>query len=254
MAEIIPFDVVDYEKELKDKSTTAFINSPVFQKYLRLLASASAEVQDVLKALMQDRTIDTAQGKQLDIIGDIVGQPRVLSNVDNMPFFGYQGAPLAQSYGDLGAPSVGGYYWGLGEPLAGNVVLNDDQYRLYIKSKIMRNRTRATPEDVIQFIRFVFNADFVNISADGGGHALIGIQAVLNQWEQTLLTSFVQNKTHRTYFIPKTLGVEYSFSAIPLGEFFAFQGIPNAREFGTIVDNNVVPPKVEGGGKFSSVI
>lgn len=233
----IPFKETPHYEEMVERITFAFEDSVVKKKLLELLSLGSEEVQGALKQLIQERSIDTAEGKQLDIIGDIVGQQRELVNVDTLPFFGYIGAPLAKGYGDEDDPSVGGYYWDGVSPRAGNVVLSDSQYRVFIKAKILKNRTRATPEDVMSFIKFVFDVETVSISSDGGGHALVIVIGELDQFEKSLLNYYVEEEGYRSYFVPKTLGVKYQFGGTNKENYFAFLGAPNAKGYGTVASS-----------------
>ena len=250
MADVIPYKEENYLQEMRDRRTFAFEQSVVFDKYLQLFAQGTADIQSVLKQLMQERSIDTAVGKQLDIIGDIVGQPRELVDSDFIPYFGFDGAFNAQSYGDINDSKVGGYYWDYTQPLTGSVLLNDDQYRLFIKAKILKNITRATPEDVIQFITYVFDAKKVQITVDEGAEqALILVSDDLNQFEIALLKYFVE-KPYKSYFVPKSLGVGYVFGTTPTVDFFSYLGVPGGLGFG------VYDPDTDSGingGKYASI-
>src|SRR5690625_1421803 len=133
------YERVNYLREMRDRATFAFEGKPVFDKLLQLFDIGVGELQSVFQALMQDRSIDTAVGKQLDIIGDIVGQPRVLLAAEVMDYFGFNEVPTAQSYGDLNDPSAGGIWRDLNVSAAGDVELTDNQYRIFIRAKIMRD-------------------------------------------------------------------------------------------------------------------
>ncbi len=239
------FEITPYLDVARDRVTWAFENKPVFDKYLQLILIEQQEVQQVLRQLMQDRSIDTAIGKQLDIIGDIVGQPRELVEADFIPYFGYEGAFEAQSYGDINNQSVGGYYYDITQNLAGNVLLNDDQYRLFIKAKILKNITRATPEETIRFIKFVFGAERVQVTVDRGAEqALILVSEDLNQFEVALLKYFSE-RPYKSYFVPKSLGVGLQFGGIPTGNFFSYVGVVGGLGYGGIGE--------EGGGQYASI-
>lgn len=267
---INPFEIKNYLQEMKDNETFAFQDAVVFNKYLELLAFPAMEIQEVLRQLMQERSIDTAIGAQLDIIGNIVGQSRIVVNADIIPYFGFLGSPESKSYGDLNNTNFGGYYWDINQPLAGNVTLNDEQYRIFIKGKILKNITRATPEDVIQFIKFVFDIDRIQISVDSGGHALIMVSDDASEFERNVLRYYFQNEGYRSYFVPKTIGVNYLFGEFPSTNFFAFLGVEGAMGYGTLETDgpiydgtydydgtikynggNYVPPN--SGGRYASL-
>lgn len=250
MSDLNKFHKTPYLEEMRERVTFAFKNSRVFDKYLRLFNVEVEELQEALRQLMQDRSIDTAKGVQLDIIGDIVGQPRELVDSDLIPFFGFEGALEARSYGDLNDRSVGGFYWDINSPTTGNVLLNDDQYRIFIRAKIIKNFTRATPEDVINFIKFVFGAEIVQIATDEGARqALILVSDDLNTFEIALLRYFVEGE-YKSYFVPKSLGVGYEFGTVPQEDFFSFSEVEGGLGYGTY---DPLTDETIGGGKYASI-
>lgn len=231
----------DYLEEARERVTEAFKNKPVFDHYLRLLSGYSNEVQDVLKALGEERWIDTAVGAQLDILGNIVGQDRVIIGGDLIEFFGYLGALNAKSYGTIYNPSIGGYYRGKDQPVGGNLVLSDEVYRIFIRAKIMKNTTRSTPEDIIRFIRFVFpNVYSVWINESAYGEASFDIFSnSLTLLDKGLIAYFLEGKSYTTYFVPKTLGVKYNFNFVEAPQYLGFQGTPAAGPWGDVTNEDV---------------
>lgn len=249
--EIIPFEIKDYLEDLRSKVTMSFEDAPVFDKFLQLLVGPSLELQEAARQLMQERSVDTAVGAQLDIIGNIVGQPRELIDADLLPYFGYLGNPASESYGDINNPGKGGYYWDYTKSLTGSVILGDEQYRLFIRAKILKNITRATPEDVIRFITFVFNVSQVQITVDANAEALILVPDSINDFERVLLTHYTENKGYRSYFVPKTLGVGYNFGSFEENNFFSFVGVPGGKGYGTILESGA---KYDGEFKHNGEI
>src|SRR5690606_5615750 len=160
-------------EEARGRVTEQFIGAPVFDKYLQLLIADSLELQSVLKDLMEKRGLDTATGVNLDIIGNIVGQPRVLVDADLLTFFGFQGHWNADSYGNINDPLVGSTWWDGRATMTGNITLADDLYRLIIKAKIAKNVTNATPEDVMRFANFIFSTNGSTVVSEGGAKFII---------------------------------------------------------------------------------
>jgi len=223
-------DVKDYLAEARSRVTEAFKEKPVFDKYLQLASSASAEIQAVALDLYNKRWIDTAEGAQLDIIGNIVGQPRELVGADLYTFFGYEGNPASNSFGTVSDPTIGGFYLTAGTSTSGNIILDDYLYRRFIKAKIIKNKTRATPEDVIKFLTFVFDVENVWIVSQGGGKAFIRIlSANFTQTDINLLYYFTNNDWGKSYFVPKSLGVEYTWEVLQVNELFP--GGPSLSDF-----------------------
>lgn len=230
------FEVEDYLATARTRVTEQFRieSAPIFDKYLQLLISGKEELQEALKELMQLRSIDTAMGVQLDIIGDIVGQPREFIDTALLTYFAFVGYPNAQSYGDLDNSSLGGYYKGLDDPIAGNTTLNDDQYRLFIKAKILKNSTSVTPNEFINFMKFVFGADISTVVAEGNAEFTIMLGKELSSFEKTLLNYTSYSSGYPSRFVPKPIGVKVNFGQFIAENYFGFQGAPAARGYGDI--------------------
>lgn len=261
---------IDYLAEAQDRLTSQFQDKEIVNLYLELLIWQQYELQQVFTDLIQKRSIDTATGATLDLLGEIVGQPRELIDADLIEYFAFNGYPLAASYGDLNNSSLGGQYWDLNKSLAGNVLLSDEQYRLFIKAKIIKNTTRATPNEFLNFIKFVFGAPASLILAEGGAEFTILVGKELSAFEQVLLTYVSSSSGYSSYFVPKPAGVRINFGLFPSTDFFAFQGISGAKGYGDLVigsdliydgtfvydGTEVIPTDfyITGGGEWASLL
>lgn len=236
MSEINSFNIVDYLSEARSRVTEQFKTEdhPVFDKYLQLLLGGKIELQEIFRQLMQERSIDTATGAQLDIIGDIVGQPRELIDTALLVFFAFQGYPNAQSYGDLNNPALGGPYYDINNPLAGNTLLTDEQYRLFIKAKIIKNSTNATPNQFIEFMQFVFGIDINLVVAEGNAEFTLMMGRQLTSFEKVLLNYTSYSSGYPSRFVPKPIGVRVNFGEFTADNYFGFQGAPNAKGYGDL--------------------
>lgn len=208
------------------------------------MLSEQEDVQDAIRQLMQDRSIDTAVGKQLDIIGDIVGQPRDLTDVSELDWFGFDGAQGANSYGTTLDTMTGGFYYDVNESLLGNLTLTDDQYRVLIKAKIMKNTTSSTPEDVIAFLKYVLGVRDVLIASDNIDDTVIFVTDDLDQFRFNILQR-ITLEPYRSYFFPKTLGVDIQFATMSTEGVFGFYATPNAKGYGSLGET--------GGGIYASL-
>lgn len=229
------FNLTNYLEEARGRVTEQFKDAPVFDKYLQLLIADSTELQLVLKDLMEKRSLDTAEGVQLDILGDIVGQPRVLIDADLLTFFGFEGEWQADSYGNIYDPSVGSTWWDGKSPMVGNITLTDDLYRLLIKAKIAKNVTRATPEDLMTFSNFIFNTNGSNIVEEGDAKFRLMIGRELTKKEVALLRYVNSTASYESILLPKPIGVGMEYGSFDYDAFFAFQGVPNAKGYGGLV-------------------
>lgn len=106
---------------------------------------------DSLKTLYDFFDIDTATGQWLDMIGRIVGQPRVAYDGSNQNWFAMEDVAPDPTTSGFGV----GKFWD-GETLqTGQVIVSDILYRQLIKARIINNRANSTINDVLLVIELV---------------------------------------------------------------------------------------------------
>lgn len=217
------FQMVDYLGVARSRVTEQLKDQDIFDRYLQLMIEAQTEIQDVLQDLIQLRDIDSATGAQLDIIGDIVGQERVLLNADLYKFFGFKGALKAASFGD-GTGLVGGKFHSFGAPTGGNILLDDGDYRLFLKAKIYKNTSSSTPEEFIAALNLIFNTSKTLLMENSGeisADVIVLFSRPLTDFEKGLLNYVDTTSNTSSGFIPKTVGVnvrygEYKRTDLPI--------------------------------------
>ena len=203
---LIPFEYNDFYAESEELVTTQFQDKDVFLRYLRLLKTGIQEALSVEKDLIQRRDIDSATGAQLDIIGDIVGQSRVLISTDLFPFFGYLGDLAANSFGTFYNNQIGGYWYSYGGKIGRDITLNDEQYRLIIKARIIKNNSKGTNEDYVKFGRFVLNAP-ISFKEDHSGKSTVLVGRRMSLFEKTLMSYVFEGVDYNFTYAPKPLGI-----------------------------------------------
>lgn len=102
--------------------------------------------------------LDSASGAQLDVVGQWVGQSRLIANVLLVQYLNFDGQPAALPFGDEGDPSIGGRFFDEGDSLAGSTILADPEYRTIIRARIVRNNAKGLTSDFINSLNFIFNA------------------------------------------------------------------------------------------------
>lgn len=232
---INPFNIEDYHEQIQDRVTEQFKDSIVFNKFLKLLTLPTMEIQEVLRQLMQERSLDTAIGAQLDIIGDIVGQPRELIDADLVEFFGFVGHWNAGSFGTMTDTEVGAVFWDGNAKMTGNIILNDDIYRIFIRAKIAKNVTRATPEEIMRFVNFILGTHSSTIEDEGQAAYRLMLGRTLTRQEVGLLRYVNRTMPYEGRLLPKPVGVGVNYGSFNADAVFAFQGVPNAKGFGDLI-------------------
>lgn len=206
--------------------------------YIQTLLTEADTLEQVFQGLLTDRWIDTAEGANLDIIGALVGQPRILVDATALSYFGFLTATGAASFGSILDPAVGGRFRAIDEITTGNRELTDDEYRVFIRARIIKNSTMATIQEIIEAVKFVLDVDQV-ILVEGATSYIVQIGKELTANEKIFITN--------TDLIPKPAGVGVGYQEYDATAAFGFGGIPTSLGFGTIGDPNI-------GGKFASII
>lgn len=226
-----PFEIVGHLEIARERVTEQFKGKDVFDKFLQILVSGDNDIQETLKQLMQLRSIDTAVGAQLDNLGEIVGQPRELLEADLYEYFGFQGAVNAQSMGTTQDVTIGGLFYSFGTPFGGNVNLDDETYRKFIKAKIFKNITSSTPEEFITVVNTIFDLP-ISITSEGDAQVTLMFGRILTAFERALLNYVSTSQGYPSRLIPKTVGVRINYGEFDGNNYFGFQGAPGAKGFG----------------------
>ncbi len=106
--------IPDYLAELKEKQLTQFKNSPNFNAFLKAIATQLDKLETAIFDIKMKRSILTAEGATLSLIGDIVGEKR---------------------------------------PLSGVAFEDDEVYQFLILARVIINNSEGTREDILDLLR-----------------------------------------------------------------------------------------------------
>lgn len=196
--------LLDHQAAAKARLITAYKESETLRNYLDAVLVLANDLEQVFCDLLNDRFIDTAEGEVLNLLGELVGQPRLV--VDN-------------------------------------VALTDAQYRVYIRARIIKNNTRATREDIITMLTFIFDVSGVVIT-EGDREYLVTIIGSLSSDERALISS--------ADLLPKPAGIRDNYIVADSDSAFympSFGGPvpPTAGTFGSYLTPGT-------GGLFASLL
>jgi hypothetical protein len=203
-----------------------------FRAYVRALIDEYDSIYAALLSLETRLDIDASEGVQLDLIGEMVGQPRpegigsVFLEFPPEEAFSFAGG-VGLGFSGVGRPDVGGRFVGLAA--AGRMI--DDDYRVLLRAAIFRNYSDCTVESMGQYSLFVFGTRATIIS--GVGYVDITIQKPLRGWERRLV--------EETF--PVAAGIRLRLKSFALAENpFSFSGNADGTGFGGVGE-----PQVGGG-------
>lgn len=147
-------EVIDYVALSRSRYTDQHDQDPTFDAIVQTLIEYKMKMQnlyiDFANTILD---IDLSTGKNLDLIGSIVGQPRTLVDYFSSNFFGFEGNPKAE-------PFDKGLWFSLFSNSGGDSrTLSDEEYRKVIKARIMRNRTNTSRKDFIEILLALYGYD-----------------------------------------------------------------------------------------------
>lgn len=202
--------VKDYLSIARSRITDQFKESNNLDRLIAIWLEGYQELQELAIDVSFINNVDVAKGVELDVIGDIVGQPRELVDISTTGYFGFEEDPGAKSFGSLNN-STGGIYYGLDDPASGNILLADPLYRLFIKAKIRANNTGSTPEDVIASAKELFQTDTVQLLEGEYAEIYLYIGRPWNDPELTVFPGLDEtNIAGRLLPVPVSVSINYS--------------------------------------------
>ena len=151
--------------------------------------------------------IDTATGYALDLVGRHVGVSRVLPTAIAKEYFGWLKDKTALSFG------VGEFYR-YGDALSASVVLNDNDYRFFIRAKITKNYQNGTIENIVKSIQFVVgnNSNVIDIQN-------MTMNIIVNSDNLNSLTLYAISKMD---ILVRPVGVMYEYTVLVNDKPFGF--------------------------------
>ena len=219
---------IDHLAVGRSRVATQYTESQKFLAFIRALLASSVELEDVLQKVAEQVDIDLAEGVNLDVIGEIVGISRIIPASVQLAFFGFQDNVAALNFGEEGALGVGARFFDEGEPYLATSVLNDPEFRLLIRAKIVKNHALGTNEDVIAGMAYLFSGGMaIQVAVeDVGGMAIqVAVGRSLTYLEKVLISSLD--------ILPRPSGVRISQRVTyNTTNYFGFDGQINALSFG----------------------
>lgn len=166
-------------------------NSPKLSQWLEIVPTLADQLYDVVDQIKDSYDIDNATSYELDVLGRIVDQPRNF-----------------ESYIEIDYLSLGNAKANLGGSLARltpysatvSQSVSDDIYRVLIRSKIAKNSSNATLEEVLDSIVFITGVQPVGIT-EGDMSFGVNFGEILSPIDSFLINNFD--------VLPKPQGVRF---------------------------------------------
>lgn len=235
LREQFPIFDVNFEDRADLRLASQYQESEKFKGEVKAFLSEVERLKNAFLEMLIYRTIDHGQGIQLDVIGEIVGQPRVSLPIEGEKFFGYQIRPPAPPTGNLGYKSRvtgGGGRYRLRSDTDQYAQLSDLEYKLAIRARIFANYSYSSTDDFSQQIFSLFNLKTLIINAYAAAYIYF-LGGRPSESERILLNSvWTDNLNQKRDFLPSTLGVRRYFIETSGDYYFGYAENPMSRGYG----------------------
>ena len=158
----------DYKTIARSRLTDRHRSDESFLAILDTLIELKEERQKEYLALAETfLDIDKSTGKNLDVIGKLIGEERTLVNFIDRSYFGFLGARLSESY-DIG------YWYSLYKNKYGTLrTLTDEEYRRVFKARIIKNSSDNNRESFLEILNILSNNKFSVITESLNNSAIL---------------------------------------------------------------------------------
>lgn len=242
---------IDHQNQAVGRLVTQFKESANLIAYIRELLSEANEVEDVNQQLLEERWVDTAVGVQLDILGDIVRQPRAFAFSPTQDYFGFNESIGSGTFSTIN-DGVGAEFLSLNDTEFVEGQFDDDTYRIMIRAKIRKNRTDCTVNDVIDIVlEGITSANIVQITGPQiSNHFGFFLSAGAGPFDSTP-TAVPEAFTMRSVSDPEIVGGSASFKMTFIGFLSTFDKLLLTRTDFTPKPAGVSVLYADLGGDFS---
>ena len=144
----------DYKTTARSRLTDRHRSDETFLAILDTLVEIKSQRQkqflDIADTLLD---IDKSEGKNLDLIGKLIGEERTLVNFIDRSYFGFLGARLSESY-DIG------YWYSLYKNKYGTLrTLTDEEYRRVLKARVVKNSSDNNRNSLLEVLNILLDND-----------------------------------------------------------------------------------------------
>lgn len=185
----------DWQAIACERTLEVFRRSPVIRAIQAAQINQVQELDDALIDSLPARTLDLAQGANLDVIGRIVGLwPRPLTDASAITYFGPDDA--------LAAPDWAVIYVS-GAPLAGQVEIGDIQYRTAIRAKIAKNHTKyGSAPEIAYFAQIAYGATISVKNVGLGNLEVVFAAGTIPSTVEAILAEYSDDTSDHQFNIP----------------------------------------------------
>lgn len=155
---------IDHQSLAVSRLATQFREATNLINYVRSQLKEANDLEQVFQDLLNKRWLDTAEGVQLDILGELVGLKRNTVADSAFPFFGFKGVIRAGTFDSTSGEVTAENFRSRSDVQYTFALINDATYVKLLKATIIKNHTDSTIEDVINAVQTGFDNTSLTIT------------------------------------------------------------------------------------------
>lgn len=220
-------------------------DKPKAKAHIEGLVESYEEVYNVLNQLKTIYDIDLAEGDQLDVLGRILGIKRKVPFAIAKKYFGFEDNIFSYPMGSLNESLVAYPFKDLTEKdyTLGN--LNDNQYRIFLKAKAIKNNVKALMIDESENLSLQNAIDFL---FENKAYLIDRQDMTLDVYIDISYDLSLLQYIKQLDLLPRPQGVEYgSFYHYKEGKTLGFSDNENSQPMGDFNDPSI-------GGVMAEII
>lgn len=199
-------DFTPYRKDLLEQALNRMLSQHydkcVLRQFVAAIIDEAQRAYDAIIDMQEQRIVYNAEGENLNALGRIVGEDRKPWTYDDSTwlFFDRQG----QGYDQV-------VMWCINAPLGRYVEVEDQQYRINIIAKAIKNHTLvASIPEITYLINYLFDIN-VSYEKTGPNEVRIIVPDNISTTQLRLLTqSYTDNRVDESYYIPYPATLSFS--------------------------------------------
>ena len=202
----------DYKTIARSRLTDRHRSDEAFLAILDTLIELKEERQREYLSLADTfLDIDKSTGKNLDVIGRLIGEERTLVNFIDRSYFGFLGARLSEAY-DVG------YWYSLYRNKYGTLrTLTDEEYRRVLKARVVKNSSDNNRNSFIEVLNILSGNNNSSIFESYNNAAItVNVEDV-----DGLVSYYLSKYKSDRNLIPVPLGRRLNVIHVEVSQFFS---------------------------------
>ncbi|MCA4780475.1 DUF2612 domain-containing protein [Acinetobacter towneri] len=130
-----------------------------FNLMIKAVSQPMIDCFNFLKNLNSKYDVENSDDPYLETLARWTGAPLIIPGAAQLEYFGFDDQENALTFGEIGDPSVGGYFRESGQSGTGGLVPTGEFLRRLIQAKILKNHSTGNIRETKQILSLALNHD-----------------------------------------------------------------------------------------------